>query len=246
MKYVLLVVLATVVSAENPVGRPKDWNDEEDGVWEPPYRLEPASNRKLKLSTFRHCNVNINPRTGVAQPYRMNVTGMAMTIDPVPRETNFTFTITGKLNGPPVVSGTTLSEGLMIIRQKNIPEEEIAKMRMQGHHIERVNRHQVAMRWQASESAMQPLASGAFTLHSAPSRVMKHAPTGRYRIRQMMTAKDPNPGEILSCIEIGFEVVDKMPPKSEIEAAGRRDASERKKKQDEREEAEQRRKHRGM
>lgn len=176
----------------------------------------------------------------------MNITTMAMTVDPVPRETNFTFTIGGQLNGPPVVSGITLSEGYMIIRQLNIPDEEIAKMRMQGHHIERVNRHQVTMRWQSTESAMQPLASGKFTLHSAPSRVMKHAPLGRYRIKQKMTALDPNKGEVLSCLEIGFEVVDKMPAKKDIDEARERETKERAVKKQKMEEEEERRKHRGM
>merc|ERR1711865_97258 len=96
-----------------------------------------------------------------------------MSIDPVPRATNFTFSLFGKLLGPPVTAGITLSEGFMTIRQMNIPDEEIARMRMQGHHLERVNRHQVLMRWQSSESEMQPLDNGNFTLHSAPSRVMK-------------------------------------------------------------------------
>jgi len=202
--------------------------------------------RKLKLSTWRHCRDNINQRTGAQIPYRMNITSMAMTIDPVPRETNFTFTIGGQLNGPPVVKGITLSEGYMIIRQLNVPDEEIAKMRMQGHYIERVNRHQVMMRWQSSESAMEPLAHGKFTLHSAPSRVMKHAPLGRYRIKQKMTALDPNKGEVLSCIEIGFEVVDKMPSKSALAEAKEREDKEREEKKRKMEEEEERRKHRGF
>merc|ERR1711934_870393 len=102
--------------------------------------------------------------TGTMVPYRMNITEMHMSIDPVPKETNFTFTIKGKLNGPSVNKGITLSEGYMIIRQKNIPDQEIAQMRMQGQYLVRINRHQVALRWQSTESAMEPLKNGEFTL----------------------------------------------------------------------------------
>merc|ERR1711865_189985 len=169
-----------------------------------------------------------------------------MSIDPVPRATNFTFSLFGKLLGPPVTAGITLSEGFMTIRQMNIPDEEIARMRMQGHHLERVNRHQVLMRWQSSESEMQPLDNGNFTLHSAPSRVMKDAPLGRYRIRQKMTAINPKRGEVLSCIEIGFEVVEKMPPQKDIDSAAERGEKERAEKKRKMDEEEERKRHRGM
>ena len=66
---------------------------------------------------------------------------------------------------------------------------------------------------------------------------------GRYRIRQTITAAEPNPGEVLCCIEIGFEVVDKMPSKADIEAARQRDKHARAKERYQKMEEEQRKRH---
>lgn len=221
--------------------------------------------RQLKLSTFRHCRDNVNAKTGarsgpikpaksdrdvlfpagdIENPHRLNITGLAMSTDPVLKVQNFSFTMVGVLNGPPVTKALSRAEGFMVIRQMNVPDTEIARMRMQGHHVERINPHQVAMRWQNVETPLSSIASGNFSLGSSPSRINQNAPTGRYRIRQTITAASPNPGEVLCCIEIGFEVVDKMPSKEEIEAARARDERARAKERYQKIEEEHRRQHR--
>jgi len=155
---------------------------------------------------------------------RLNVTGMAMSHDPVQKLENFSFTMAGVLNGPAVVQkAKSRAEGFMVMRQMHISDTEIARMRMQGHHVERINRHQVALRWQNEERDLTAIAPGNFSMSSSPSRINAGAPLGRYRIRQTIVAVEPNPGEVLCCIEIGFEVVDKVPSAEEIAAAKGRD-----------------------
>ena len=183
------------------------------------------------------------PAGEIENPHRLNITSLAMSSDPVVKLQNFTFTMGGFLNGPAVKRAVSRAEGFMIIRQMHIADTEIARMRMQGHHVERINPHQIALRWQNQETSLSTIASGNFSMGSSPSRINAEAPLGRYRIRQTITAAEPNPGEVLCCIEIGFEVVDKMPSKADIEAARQRDKHARAKERYQKMEEEQRKRH---